>query len=378
MAFPRAVSLSLGGSSFDGTSSGRSRTRLLIAPFVVVLAALSAMTLLPAVAHADPKITAAQAQAQLQSLADKSELLTERFNAAQSKLTAAQQSLKADQAAVAKAQVGVEALKSQVATVATAAYESGGSNTLELLLSSGDPQAALNRAGTLAMLSQQQSGQLRAATAAHNKLAQAQASAAQQLKTIQALQASLKAQQKTIVGLVAQQQALLDASQAQIAAANAKAAAQAAAKAASQAASRAKSRVALPKVSVSTKRSVAVPVSSSGKVSAALKYAYAQLGKPYRWGGAGPRSFDCSGLTMRAWQAAGVSLSHNAAAQYASTRHVSRSQLQPGDLVFFGHPIHHVGIYIGNGNMIEAPYTGADVRITNFGYRHDYAGASRP
>jgi cell wall-associated NlpC family hydrolase len=349
-----------------------------ITPAVVVLAALSALTLLPAVAHADPKITAAQAQAQLQSLSDKSEVLVEKFNAAQSQLTSAQHALSADQSAVARAKVGVEAMQSQVAMLAAAAYESGGSTTLELLLSSGNPQAALNRAGTLAMLSQQQGQQLRAATAAHNKLAQAQASAAQQLKTIQALQASLKAQEKTIAGLVAQQQTLLNASQAEISAANAKAAAQAAAKAATQAASRAKARVALPKAVAPTKQSVAVPVSSSGKVSAALKYAYAQLGKPYRWAGAGPNSFDCSGLTMRAWQAAGVSLGHNAAGQYSSTRHVSRSQLQPGDLVFFGHPIHHVGIYIGNGNMIEAPYTGADVRITNFGYRHDYAGASRP
>jgi cell wall-associated NlpC family hydrolase len=81
---------------------------------------------------------------------------------------------------------------------------------------------------------------------------------------------------------------------------------------------------------------------------------------------------------MRAWQAAGVSLSHNAAAQYYSTRHVSLADLQPGDLIYFGHPIHHVGIYIGGGRMIEAPYTGADVRITAFGYRHDIAGASRP
>ncbi len=81
---------------------------------------------------------------------------------------------------------------------------------------------------------------------------------------------------------------------------------------------------------------------------------------------------------MRAWQAAGVSLGHNAAGQFDSTPHVSRSQLQPGDLVYFGHPIHHVGIYIGGGKMIEAPYTGVNIRITDFGYRRDYAGASRP
>ena len=163
---------------------------------------------------------------------------------------------------------------------------------------------------------------------------------------------------------------------------NAKAAADAAAKAAAQArANRSLVRAVLPKAA--PRAVVAAPqipanVGADGRAAAALRYAYAQLGKPYRYGGSGPGSFDCSGLTMRAWQAAGVSLGHNAAGQYASTPHVSRSQLQPGDLVYFGHPIHHVGIYIGGGKMIEAPYTGADVRITDFGYRNDYAGASRP
>ncbi len=109
-----------------------------------------------------------------------------------------------------------------------------------------------------------------------------------------------------------------------------------------------------------------------------LRYAYAQLGKAYRYGAAGARTFDCSGLTMKAWAAAGVALSHNAAAQYYSTKHVAKSALQPGDLVYFGRPIHHVGIYIGGGKFIEAPYTGARIRISNLSARHDYAGASRP
>jgi peptidoglycan DL-endopeptidase CwlO len=350
-------------------ASHRVSVRLLAVGF----ASLSALVLLPPVAaHADPKVTAAAAQDQLQSLTAKAEVLVEKFDAAQTQLTTAQHVLAADQNAITKAQAALDATKAQVAGVADAAYESGGADTLELLLNSGDPQAALDRASTLTMLADQRGEQLRAATAASTKLGQTKATAAQQIKAIQALQASLKSQQTTINGLVKRQQALLAASQAQIAA-NA-----AAAKTAAAAASRAKARVPLPKITVPAKQAAAVPVSASGRAASALKYAYAQLGKPYRWAGAGPYSFDCSGLTMRAWQAAGVSLSHNAAAQYYSTKHVSRSQLQPGDLVYFGHPIHHVGIYIGNGEMIEAPYTGADVRITNFGYRTDYAGASRP
>jgi len=109
----------------------------------------------------------------------------------------------------------------------------------------------------------------------------------------------------------------------------------------------------------------------------AVDTAKAQLGKPYVYAGSGPSVYDCSGLTMYAWAAAGVSLSHNAAAQYESLPHVSIDQLQPGDLVFFGSPIHHVGVFVGGGTMIEAPYTGVDVRYHTI-YRPDFAGAARP
>jgi len=109
----------------------------------------------------------------------------------------------------------------------------------------------------------------------------------------------------------------------------------------------------------------------------AVSTAEAQLGKPYVYAGSGPDVFDCSGLTMFAWAAAGVSLPHNAEAQYQALPHVSIDQLQPGDLVFFGSPIHHVGMFVGDGTMIEAPYTGVDVRYHSI-YRPDFAGAARP
>jgi cell wall-associated NlpC family hydrolase len=105
--------------------------------------------------------------------------------------------------------------------------------------------------------------------------------------------------------------------------------------------------------------------------------AIAQIGKPYQWGGSGPGSFDCSGLTMWAWSHAGVGLPHNSGAQYSATVRVDRDDWAPGDLLFFGSPIHHVGIYIGNGQMVEAPYSGQTVR-TNSASRSDYVGAGRP
>lgn len=119
------------------------------------------------------------------------------------------------------------------------------------------------------------------------------------------------------------------------------------------------------------------PAPRSG-AQAAVRAALSQVGRPYRWGAAGPSSFDCSGLMLWAWAHSGVSLPHSSRAQYASTKRVSRAQWQPGDLLFFGSPIHHVGMYIGNGKMVAAPHSGAAVRVSSATSRGDYVGAGRP
>ncbi|MDE3206719.1 MAG: C40 family peptidase [Acidobacteriota bacterium] len=111
--------------------------------------------------------------------------------------------------------------------------------------------------------------------------------------------------------------------------------------------------------------------------SVALAWAFAELGQPYVWGGTGPDSFDCSGLTQFVWNAAGVSVPRVAADQYAWTVPVPLSDLTPGDLVFFGTAdIHHVGIYIGNGLMINAPHVGTDVQVSPIWWS-DLAGFGR-
>jgi peptidoglycan DL-endopeptidase CwlO len=111
----------------------------------------------------------------------------------------------------------------------------------------------------------------------------------------------------------------------------------------------------------------------SGVVDIALKY----LGCPYQWAASGPRRFDCSGFTMFVYAQVGVSLSHSSRSQINEGQRVSRANLQPGDLVFFGSPIHHVGMYIGGGRMVHAPHTG-DVVSIDPAFRSDYAGACRP
>jgi cell wall-associated NlpC family hydrolase len=124
---------------------------------------------------------------------------------------------------------------------------------------------------------------------------------------------------------------------------------------------------------------IGAPPAINGRgAAAAIAAAESVLGTPYVYAGASPeQGFDCSGLTMWAWQHGGVSLPHSSAAQYAALPHIDRSQLQPGDLVFFYNPIHHVGLYVGGGMMIDAPHTGTVVQRRAIIW-DAYTGAARP
>ena len=143
-------------------------------------------------------------------------------------------------------------------------------------------------------------------------------------------------------------------------------------------------------------RSVAGLTMSAARGAVAAQAALKWLGTPYSWGGgtlagpsygvaqgAGTEGFDCSGLAMYAWSKAGVRLDHWTGTQWTSGPHVSTDALRPGDLIFFARDtsdpdtIHHVGIYVGEGRMVEAPYTGARVRVANV-HRSDLIGATRP
>ncbi len=120
--------------------------------------------------------------------------------------------------------------------------------------------------------------------------------------------------------------------------------------------------------------------SGAGRGRTAVDWAQTQIGKDYQWAATGPSTYDCSGLVLRAWERAGRSLPHSSREQYRVTERVSLSELQPGDLVFFGSnrsdpgSIYHVGIYLSSGRMVEAPYTGAQVRISSI-YRSSLMGS---
>ena len=116
----------------------------------------------------------------------------------------------------------------------------------------------------------------------------------------------------------------------------------------------------------------------AARAATAMRVALAQVGKPYVYGAAGPGAFDCSGLMMFSWAAAGVSLPHNAAEQYNVTQHISESQLRPGDLVFYyGYPPGHVVMYIGNGRVVSANTSGTNVQTQSISWDGRPTGFSR-
>ena len=116
---------------------------------------------------------------------------------------------------------------------------------------------------------------------------------------------------------------------------------------------------------------------SSATAQVAVDTALAQLGDPYIWAAAGPDAFDCSGLTQFAYAAAGISLPHSSNMQSTMGTYVAKADLQPGDLVFFYTPVSHVGMYIGNGQMVHAPTTGSVVKIVSLDAMPDYNTARR-
>jgi cell wall-associated NlpC family hydrolase len=333
------------------------------------------------------RLSLAQVQARVDTLNHQAEQAAERFNDARVELQEVQAQLDRVQRQVATAQREVADAQQLLGQFAAARYRGAGLDPTVALLLDDDPEAFLRQAAAVSELSRQQSDVLTKVTTSAGRLASLQAEVEDRLAARRRLHDRLEAQRNQVETKLAAAQKLLDQLRAEerarlvraqrAAAQEAREQARHARELAAAAVSRSQTRAGLGSdAQPAGQAGSPAPASSSG-AAAAVQFAYAQLGEPYVWAAAGPSSWDCSGLTMMAWQAAGVSLPHSSAAQAAATRPVSRSELQPGDLVFFYSPISHVGIYIGGGQMIDAPHPGATVRITSISTM-PFAGAGRP
>lgn len=257
----------------------------------------------------------------------------------------------------------VQSIEKSLAAIAVARYKSTGlGEGLELLFSS-DPSLYLSAAGSLENVTRKQAIELRKYATAKQRLDAASLTVGDKLRLVQAAEARYRAQASQVKAKLAQAEKLLTKLE----------------KADRERLLR------LQAMDQEERRRYSIEQAKlanavSGRAGTALRYAVKQIGDSYVWGASGPIRWDCSGLTMRAFQQAGVRLPHSSRAQYGYGRSISRGNLQPGDLVFFGSPISHVGIYIGKNKMVHAPRPGARVQIAQFGNyfgRKKYVGARR-
>ncbi len=348
----------------------------------------------------------AQADGRLDALSSDAELAIERFNGARVRLEQAEQDHLAALRKTERARQRFDETRHQLGIFAARAYRTDDSfpSMAAVLGGRGGPSGFLDRAVFMQVLANKHDAMVRQEKAASTVAGLFERQAGQALKgqrdatraAAAARQAAAAAvdRQRAGVKQIRQQKAgfvaaLVRARARYTGLQRNRAAALAAPPRAAAAHAAAPSRAVVRRMSRGLARG-----SGLGGVAAAAALRW--IGTPYSWGGGNPGGptlgimqgahtvgFDCSGLVTYAWARAGVRLVHYATTQYNSGPHPSRDQLRPGDLLFFAHnpsnpsTIHHVGIYIGHDQMVEAPFTGARVRIS-YAFRPDYAGATRP
>lgn len=314
---------------------GRLRNRIvaLVCPFLAF-----SLSLPSGVANAKPEPTVKELKAQAVELADQLEQLSEQYNGLKIRFQQAQRAAEVAADNVRRQEAVLDVVQQKVGRLAADRYMKGGVDQTVAFATAQDPQRFLDQAATLHFFAAQDGTQVQAlaqamqATQRARKAAQGRADQAEKLKSeIEQKRKKVQALYEKVRGK------LIDKDPGQIA---------------------------------------SLPVVGNGKAAQALRYAMGKLGRPYVWGAAGPSTFDCSGLTMWAYAQVGISLPHYTGSQWTAGVHISRSQLQPGDLVFFYSDLHHMGMYIGGDKMIHAPHTGDVIKISPMGNR-PFAGGVR-
>ena len=291
--------------------------------------------------HGHPTVTSVQKR--LGHLALMNTRLVERFDRVQVAVQRRAKAVERAQATAAKARAAYHQAHLEFAQFVQAQYESDDFGAAGALLDSSSGSNYLDRLDTLDMMSTHDAQIVDAVGQAQQTATDAEAKAEQLLASARHLRSDLAAQRHQVETQIHKYQNLLATL--------------------NSAQQYAYQQAINPAVSASTLSSLKLAKAPTAAAETAVRFALAQVGKPYSWGAAGPYSYDCSGLTMAAWAHAGVSLPHSAAEQYNYGTHVPISALLPGDLIFFYQPIGHVTIYIGNGMMVSAPTEGENVSV---------------
>ncbi len=356
---------------------------------VSMLAAFAAPLAAPAAGASpidDKKAEAAQLSAAIDANGERISAVDEQMNGARLKLQDAQSQIETARQAIDAAEQQAATLKATLGQRAAAVYiDQAGTGSASSSDNLGDPITAAERSAYAAAAASTNDGTISKLTVVKEQLAgkkatyeaakaSAEAQAAQlatskqQLTTLNATQEQLLTKTKGELATLVQQEQIRRDNEARAAALRA---IQAAATKRALATGQATRQVAGSTATVSNAADTQMPVNlppPSPRAQQAIQFAEAQLGKPYVYAATGPDSYDCSGLTMRAWEAAGVSMPHYSGAQYAMFPHVPLDQLQPGDLVFRGSGgSDHVMLYIGGGLVIAAPHTGDHVKVQGMG-----------
>lgn len=329
------------------------------------------------VAGAAPQPNVDQVKAEVNSLQAKVDMTGQQFDRADEQLTAARNRLTQVQRQAAAAQARFAAARSQVAQIAALAYEFSGQDSVGGLLTSDNPSAVLSHAALLTQMAGTRGAEVTQFLAVAQQLAQAQQSVQRTEYGVATLRGQLAARKTSLNKLLASKQATLDSltaqQQATVTASDIGAQGSTASSGSTTQGSSTSSGT-----QNSTSTTYTGPTSTQGEK--AVAFAFAQIGKPYQWGGTGPGSYDCSGLVQAAWAYAGIAIPRDTYEQWGALPHISSSTLEPGDLLFFD-GIGHVAIYVGGGNMIDAPQTGETIRelpINTGWYSANFVGAARP
>lgn len=320
----------------------------------LALAGAASATALDSTVHAEPRLTPAQVKAKVDRLHQEAEEAIDSYNGAKEHTERARKAVEDLQDEAARKTARLNASRDALGSTATAQYRSGSVDPALQLLLSSSPEQYLDHASLLDRAGSRQAAAVTGIGRRLRALDQLRGRAGEKLAELRDDQAELRRHKRVVRDRLAAAQRLLD----QLPPAE---------------------RTALlgeDQLGSSAALS-GMPQAPNPRAARAVAFAFGALGKPYVWGATGPAAYDCSGLTQAAWKAAGVSLPRTTYTQIAAGRRIPRSELAPGDLVFFYSGVSHVGLYIGAGRMIHAPHPGAPVRIAPID-QMPFAGATRP